>query len=143
MRRITVAITVDERMGIAFNKKRQSRDSKLIEDLVNCADGDIYVTSYSNALFGDYQDKVKVVTDPLSECPDRNVCFIEVTDISAYEDEIEKLIIYRWNRHYPSDKKLDIDLSQSSFALLSSNDFEGSSHEIITRDIYINSRICK
>lgn len=136
MRKLTVAVTVDNKMGVAFNKRRQSRDKLLIEDLCKTSGTDIYVTSYSALLFEDFEERIKIVKDPLTECPDGGTCFLELTDISNHLDNISELIIYRWNKIYPSDKKLEVDILESNFNLISTCDFVGKSHDIITKEIY-------
>ena len=117
MRNITVAITVDDKMGIAFNNRRQSKDKILIADICNETESPIYVTSYSAPLFEEYEDKIRVVKEPMRECPDDGVCFVEMTEIRSYANEISRLVIYRWNRHYPSDKKLDFNPSDYGFII--------------------------
>ena len=136
MRNITVAITVDDKMGIAFNKRRQSRDKRLIDDLCAKTDKVIYIAPYSELLFEEHTDRVKVVADPLAECPDGGICFVEMTHLLDYVDDISKLIIYHWNRLYPSDKKLDIDLRFSGFKMTAKYEFAGNSHDKITKGIY-------
>lgn len=136
MRNITVAITVDDKMGIAFNKRRQSRDKLLIADLCQKTDKDIYVSSYSTLLFEEYTDRIRVVDDPLSECPDGGFCFVELTHLSEHVSDISRLIVYHWNRHYPSDKKLDIDIEKSGFKMTAKYEFVGNSHDKITKGIY-------
>ena len=54
--------------------------------------------------------------------------------IKYFNDKIEKLIVFKWNREYPSDFSLDIDLSQ--WSLISTTDFKGNSHEKITMEVY-------
>ena len=139
MRKITVAVTVDERMGIAFNKRRQSRDRALIRDLVETANGKIYVSDYSRSLFDEYKDRVIVAEDPLAQCHDGGCCFVEMAELMPYIDDISTLIVYNWNRHYPADKTLDIDIKSSIFTLVSSTEFVGSSHEKVTKEIYIKA----
>ena len=136
MRKFTVAVTVDDKMGIAFNKRRQSRDKLLIEDLCKNTEADIYVTSYSAPLFEDFPDRIKIVDDPISDCPEGGCCFLELTEISNHVNNISKLIIYRWNKIYPSDKKLEIDANECNLKLVSSYDFTGKSHNKITKEIY-------
>ena len=136
MRKLTVAVTVDDKMGIAFNKRRQSRDKLLIEDLCKNTDGGIYVTSYSAPLFENFSDRIKIVDDPISDCPEGGCCFLELTQISDHVNNISKLIIYRWNKVYPSDKKLVIDLNEYNLKLISSYDFTGKSHDKISKEIY-------
>ena len=134
MRNITVAIALDERMGIAFNNRRQSRDRIMIEDLIESQTGKIYVSDYSKELFLDFKDRIEVVNDPLNECKDGECCFVELSDIKKHLNEISMLIIYYWNRHYPSDITLSANLN--SYTLVSTKEFAGSSHEKITRKIY-------
>ena len=136
MRKITVAITVDDKMGIAFNKRRQSRDKKLIEDLCKKTDGIIYVSSYSAPLFEEYADRICVIDDPMASCPDGGTCFIEMEHLSDHLDDISELIVYHWNRHYPSDKKLDIDITERGYKMIAKYEFVGSSHDKITKGIY-------
>ena len=138
MRKITVAVTVDDRMGIAFNKRRQSQDRILISDLVNSVRGKIYVSDYSKPLFAEYDEHSVTVDDPISECPDGECCFLEKTLIDAHIGDVEKFIVYRWNRHYPSDMKLDVDFS--GYRMVESAEFVGSSHEKITKEIYIKCK---
>ena len=138
MRNITVAISVDERMGIAFNKRRQSCDRIMIEELIRSQAGKIYVSEYSKELFLDFEDRIEVVNDPLNECKDGECCFVELCDIKKHLNEISILIIYYWNRHYPSDITLSANLD--GYTLVSINEFVGSSHEKITKKIYKISR---
>ena len=134
MRKITVAIAVDDKMGIAFNKRRQSRDKMMIEDLVSSQTGTIYVSDYSKTLFSDFENRIKVVSDPIRDCVDGGCCFIELSGIGDHLSEISSIILYRWNRYYPSDTVLDINFDE--FTLISADEFVGFSHEKITREIY-------
>ena len=52
------------------------------------------------------------------------------------EGDISRLIIYNWNRRYPFDRQLDISPAKMGFKLVSVTEFEGSSHEKITKEIY-------
>lgn len=62
-------------------------------------------------------------------------CFVENACLTSYENEIEKIILFKWNRRYPADKFFDIDLSKG-WKLISVNEFAGSSHEKITMEVY-------
>ena len=136
MRNLTVAITVDDKMGLAFNKRRQSRDRLLIDDLCKKTDKDIYISSYSALLFEEHKERVKIVDDPLRDCPDGGFCFVEMTELSPYVESISTLIVYHWNRLYPSDKKLDIDVTNCGFKMTAKYEFVGSSHDKITKGTY-------
>ena len=136
MRNITVAITVDDRMGLAFNKRRQSRDKALIADLCDTTGGSILVSGYSAPLFDEHADRITVVDDPLAQCHDGGCCFVEMTHLSDHLADISKLTVYRWNRLYPSDKKLDINPVECGFKVISEREFVGNSHDKITKVIY-------
>lgn len=136
MRNITVAITVDDKMGLAFNKRRQSRDRLLIDDLCKKTDKDIYISSYSALLFEEHKERVKIVNDPLRDCPDGGFCFVEMTELSPYVESISTLIVYHWNRLYPADKRLDIDVTNCGFKMTAKYEFVGSSHDKITKGTY-------
>lgn len=136
MRKITVVITVDDRMGLAFNKRRQSRDKALIADLCDTTDGSIHVSGYSAPLFDEHADRITVVDDPLAQCHDGGCCFVEMTHLADHLPDISTLTVYRWNRLYPSDKKLDIDPVECGFKVISEQEFVGNSHDKITKVIY-------
>ena len=63
-------------------------------------------------------------------------CLVENKSLFNYENKINTLVIYKWNRLYPSDLYFDIDLKNNSWQLINSEDFVGSSHEKITKETY-------
>ena len=85
-------------------------------------------------LFKGTDAKIKVSDNPLEAAKGDGVCFIEDKHLSEYKGEIDILVIYRWNRHYPCDFYFDLDINE--YKLVESRDFEGSSHEKITKEIY-------
>ena len=137
MRQITVAVCVDDQNGMGFGGRRQSRDRVLIADFMSDFPQrtPVFVSEYSHSLFADYP-QVRVAANPLSDCEDGGICFVELQPLMPYLDEIETLILYRWNRFYPSDLKFDIPLADSGLSLQSSCQFAGSSHEKITKEVY-------
>jgi len=133
----TVAIAVDERLGTFFGGKRQSRDKLLIEDLIKTAnERAIVIRPYSLSQFHAYDIKLKVCDIPLDDACDGDVCFIEGEELFPYKDKISELIIYNFNRHYPSDKKLDISPDKLGMTLCERVEFAGFSHDKITKEIY-------
>ncbi len=136
MRKISVAVCLDNNLGMMFYGKRQSRDRVLCEEFLKSTDGKtIYVNSYTKKLFEDAENVV-IVNNPLQEAKNGSVVFAEDLDIEEYLSDIEEFIIYRWNRSYPDDKTFDIDLESEGFSLFSVSEFEGSSHERITKEIH-------
>ncbi|MBQ7897049.1 MAG: hypothetical protein IJ323_01360 [Clostridia bacterium] len=128
---MTYVFCLDERMGMAFMGKRQSRDRKLIEDFVSYALGkSIFIFPYSESLFENIEN-VTVV----SSVPAEGDGFLFLENIKPESlDGADGIIIYNWMRHYPSDLVFDLDLSE--FELESEMTFEGFSHPEITRKAY-------
>ncbi len=133
MRKITVAICLDNKGGMTFLGKRQSRDRVLIEDLVKSTDGEIYISDFSSVLFAPYGGRYRVVDNPLTDTPDGAVSFIENLPLSEALPHIDRIIMYKWNRVYPSDKKIDIRFDD--FKVISESEFVGSSHGKISKVI--------
>ena len=60
--------------------------------------------------------------------------FLEFSAPSELQKKPEHIILYHWNRHYPSDLKFD--LTMDGYKLNETVEFEGSSHEKITKEVY-------
>ncbi len=124
---------VDKRYGLLFNNRRQSRDRLLIERIMSFANGKMFINEFSKKLFDGYC--VTVSDDFLEIAKDGEYCFVENADADIRK--AEKVILYKWNRHYPSDKKFSFDLNKEGFALVSTDEFKGSSHDKITEEVYV------
>lgn len=136
---MVLAVCVDNNNGMAFGNRRQSRDIAVCKDLTESCKGDtLYMDSYSEILFADFKEfgtKIIVPTSLESLVCDENDCvFIEKISPALFTDKISKIIIYKWNRDYPSDMKFDIDMS--GWTLISATSFPGNSHEQITKEVY-------
>ena len=128
-----IAVCVDDKMGMLFNHRRQSHDKFLIDDLMNITEK-VHINSFSQELFGEYADKIEIDENFLENAAENDVCFVENSDLESYSDKINKVILYLWNRHYPSTLKFKVDLSDYNF--IESTEFKGNSHEKITREVY-------
>ena len=134
---MTVIVCIDDRGGMTFLKRRLSRDKILIEDISKTVgDAILYISDFSEALFIESEISVMSVSNPLLSSQKEDFAFIEDIPLSSSLDQIETLIIYKWNRKYPFDFALDIDPTKEGFSLASSCDFKGSSHDKITKEIY-------
>jgi len=131
-----LVVCLDDALGMAFNNRRQSRDRLLTADLAAEASGaPIYMDPRSAILF-EGSSANTVAGDGFSEkAGDGDYCFVEFFAPYSLEAKAEKLIIYRWNRRYQADVSFNIDLSP--WTLESSSEFPGSSHENITKGVYI------
>lgn len=126
---MNLIVCIANNNGIMFNKRRVSKDALLIERLKGITkENKIYVSEYSKPLFDGFDNLVLSIENLTSN----NFYFLEDKD---YNGNIDKIIIYKWNRDYPADKYFDIDLS--GYELISTQDFQGSSHDLITEEIYI------
>lgn len=128
-------VCLDDNNGMTFNHRRQSRDRVLIENLLTlCGDRVIHMNEYSRTLFTDNTDRIAVSEDYLEQAGEEDICFVETDDLTPYADRLTGVIVYRWNRKYPFSTTFAIDLS--AFTLQSTVEFQGSSHDNITREEY-------
>jgi hypothetical protein len=124
---------VEKNNGMLFNNRRVSRDRKLVEDILKyVGNNEILITDFSEELFMSYEN-VRVVN--VIEKRNGQFFFLENVQPSTIENEIEKIVLYSWNVDYPADMYFDINLKE--WKLESEYEFEGFSHEKITRKIYI------
>ena len=132
-----VIVCLDECLGMMFNQRRQSRDRAVISDILRVTAGSrLYIDEYSEKLFADSDRKYTVSSDMLDIAGKGDYCFVERQGLSPYVDGIDEIVVYRWNRRYPADIYFDIDLEDQGFSLAHSEDFEGYSHEKITKEIF-------
>ena len=135
---MNIIICLDDKNGMMFNKRRQSQDKILrldIEKLVQ--NKNLYMNDYSYKLYKDIDNgNITVYDNFLDECDDNDFCLVEDKLLSNYINKINTLIIYKWNRIYPSDLYFDIDLQNQDWKLIDEQEFAGSSHEKITKKIY-------
>ena len=135
---MNIIICLDDNNGMMFNKRRQSQDRILRADLKEfIKDKDLYMNNYSYKLYKDIDNgNIKVYENFLEQCTENDFCLVEDKLLNNYINKINNIIIYKWNRIYPSDLYFDINLTSNSWELLETKEFEGSSHEKITRIIY-------
>lgn len=114
--------------------KRQSKDAKLVEWIVNhIGDAKLWVSNYSAKQFEGVSNIV-IDDDYTNKAAEADYCFIEDKDYST--EGVSEIIICKWNRDYPGDKFFDIDLKANAFKKVDSIDIAGKSHEKITIEIY-------
>jgi len=132
-----IVVCQDDGNGMLFNKRRQSKDSTLRQRLLERARGNVlWMNGYSAAQFTETSHCIRVDEDFLSKAGEGEYCFVENEDVTPFADRIEQIIIYKWNRKYPSDTRFPIELFASRWKLIESAEFAGSSHERITEEVY-------
>lgn len=135
---MNIIICLDDKNGIMFNKRRQSQDRILranIKEVVK--NKTLFMNEYSYKLYKDIDDgNIKVCDDFLNNCTNDDFCLVEDKLLNNYIDKINTLTIYKWNRLYPADLYFDINLNTEHWQLINTEDFQGSSHDKITKETY-------
>ena len=133
-----IIICLDEKGGMAFNKRRQSSDRVVREDMLHMVgDSNLYVNGYTAKQFKESGSRLVVDADCLAKAAVGEYVFIEDMQAGDYVADIEEITVYRWKRNYPADLVFDIDLTSAEWELLHSEEFEGYSHECIGKEIYV------
>lgn len=128
-------VCLDDAGGMMFNRRRQSRDRVLMADMIrHVGKNPLRASAYSAPLFGEDAPTLCIVPNPVEGAKRGDYCFVEDCPLPQNAEVFEELIIYRWNRRYPSDVRFTCDTS--AFALAESCEFAGSSHDKITKEIW-------
>lgn len=127
---MNLIVCIDNNNGIMFNQRRVSRDSKVIEDILNMTkNSKIMCSKYTSNMFASKKNIIEI-----KEVTEQDGFYFH-EDLKPNSDiKYNKIIVYNWNRDYPSDEIFTHDLS--AYKLLETKEFPGSSHEKITRNIY-------
>lgn len=132
---MNVIVCIDDNFGMMFNHRRQSRDRVVIEDMIkNLSSKKIHMNSYSASLFLKYKDYIEVDENFMDNPANDDFYFIENVALLDYKEQIDTIILYRWNRNYPDDFYFDLPLDE--YDLIYKTEFVGYSHEKITKEIY-------
>ncbi|MCD8212397.1 MAG: ribonuclease Z [Oscillospiraceae bacterium] len=110
----------------------------LIEKIVSLVgSGQLWIDPFSENLFKDFEGSISLHIDDhfLESAAPGDYCFVENVSVAPYAQQVEQVILFKWNRDYPGDFYFDMDIS--SWTLTSSEDFAGSSHDDITMETYI------
>ncbi|MBR5262015.1 MAG: ribonuclease Z [Oscillospiraceae bacterium] len=124
---MTVVVCLDDNFGMAFGGRRLSRDSAVCADIVQMAsDNAIAMHECSKMLFDGLDANIS---------DDGDIHFVEFEAPNVLLEKADKLVLYRWNRRYPADLRFDAPLD--SWHLAQTSEFAGSSHEKITKEVYV------
>ena len=130
-------VCLDNRNGMLFAGRRQSTDSALRSRVLQLVgESRLWMNAYTAKQFSKLPGNVHVDDDFLCKAGRGDYCFVENTDASLFLNETEHLILYRWNRDYPADVKFPLHLFLNSRICKSKTDFSGTSHDVITEEIY-------
>ena len=127
---MTVYVCLDDRGGMLFNNRRQSRDKAVLADLGS----PLFADAFSEKLLAGLS--WSPAPEKLADLPEEGCFFLEDRKPEEALEAASALVIYRWNRHYPADVRWEADPAEWGFALAETTEFPGSSHETITKEVY-------
>lgn len=133
-----VVVCVDDRWGMSFHNRRQSRDSAVTVDLLAMSgESLLYVHPRSAELFaGMAAPHLRVEEAHMDRGGPGDYCLVENVDPTPLLPRAEGLVIYHWNRRYPADLYFTPDLTAQGWRLAERREFSGTSHERMTREVY-------
>ena len=123
---MNIIVCLEDKNGMMFNKRRLSQDIAIREDIYKNMDGkSLIMNDYSYKMFSKDEPKIDIIVrEDLPVCDSENLQFIEDKQLGNFESEIDKIIVYYWNRRYPSDLKFDIDFSNGKWEVVSEEEYE-------------------
>lgn len=132
---MTIYVCLDDTNGMLFNKRRQSRDAAVLEDIRAGIPDVLTIDPFSEKLIQGAQIPYMLAPQDLTSLPPDAHFFMEIKsdDILAAAATV---VIYRWNRRYPADVHWDFALAEWGFVLQETSEFPGKSHEKITKEVY-------
>ncbi len=135
-----IITAVGDRNGMMFNHRRQSQDRILREKILEMTAGKkLWMNAYSAKQF---EDGAAITVDEkfLEKAKRGDYCFVENQPCAPVQDRIESVVLFHWNRAYPGDFFFDLDLSDGTWRMKMSEteEFPGSSHEKITKEVYVH-----
>jgi len=125
-------LCIDEKDGMLFGGRRQSKDRALRERMLSlAASSRLIVNAFTAKQFE--EEGFVLSEDPAGEAMAGDLVFLE--DLPLPKENIEKIVLYHWNRRYPADRFFDRKLLDGR-KKVKTTDFIGSSHEKITEEIW-------
>ncbi|WP_434309958.1 ribonuclease Z [Hominifimenecus sp. rT4P-3] len=132
-------VCLDESRGMLFNHRRQSRDLAVTDRIGRiCRGKKVWMNSYSYPVYGALE-QVEIAVDPdfVGKAGQGDYCLVETECLEPVQEKLEGLLVFWWNRKYPADFYLDLDLSQ--WKKVEAQEFSGVSHEKITEEFYVKA----
>ena len=127
-------VCVDNRYGMSFCGRRLSRDRAVTDHILHItADNKLWVDPVSACLFP--EGSVQIDPEFMEKTQDGEYCFSEITPLPCEIPNLESVILYHWNRDYPSTMKFPQELL-CNMHLVHAEDFPGNSHDKITMEQY-------
>lgn len=127
-------VCIDDKDGMMFANRRQSQDRLLRQELLSLSENArLFLTPYSARQFSE-TSCFTVTENP--ECQAKKGDFYFVEDGALPFEQAEQIILFHWNRTYPADRCFPRAEALKNFHLVSTREFAGFSHKIITEEIW-------
>ncbi len=127
-------VCIDSRGGMSFGGRRQSRDRILQKRLLDrVGTSHLFMSPYSAKLFQEAQNVI-ATENYLEKIGPGDYVFVE--DGPLPKSGVEGLFLYHWNRLYPADRYFTLSPAALGLTRLSREEFPGSSHDVITEEIF-------
>lgn len=131
-----IIVCLDNRGGMSFHRRRQSRDRVVRGDMLAMAQESALWMNESTRKQFEEAPQLRVAPDFLERAGAGEYCFVEEGPVRPWLDRVESLVLYHWNRDYPADQYLDVDPAGEGWRLTSREEFPGYSHKKITKEVY-------
>ena len=132
-----VIVAIDDKAGMMFNKRRQSQDKVLRDKVLQLTQGSVlWMNAYTAKQFDGITEGIQIDEMFLQKASKGEFCFVENEKLESVACQIEKMVIFKWNRRYPGDFFLDVTPDKCGLVCTHTEEFEGSSHEKITMEIW-------
>ena len=133
---MTLIVCLDNKHGMLFNSRRQSRDACVCERILQITvEKRLCVNGYSEKLFP--PGRCTVVENIFEDAGEDDAVFAECEVPVGVLESVSRLVIYRWNRDYPSDIRFPFDAVPRAFYREGIFEFSGNSHQRITEEVYV------
>ena len=131
-----IIVVVSNDGGMMFNHRRQSKDQILRKHILELTTNScLLVNEYTGRQFEEEEKETIVIDNACLDIAGENdYVFVENMDILPYVDKIDEIIMYCWNRAFPSDIKFPLSLD--GWEMTSMIEFAGNSHERITEKMF-------
>lgn len=97
---MNVIICLDQNNGMLFNNRRQSRDRIVRKNILEYINGaKLYMDEYSFKQFSEEKADNIIVDNNLENATEHDFCFVERQEVRI--EEINKIIVYRWEQNLP------------------------------------------
>lgn len=122
---------IEDRGGMMFNHRRVSKDRELVLRVEELIKGHrLWIHPCSADLFPD----AIVDGNFLGNAGEEDFCFVEDCSVKGFENRVQEVFLFHWNRRYPADIFFDLPMDQ--FSLVHTEEIKGYSHEKITLETW-------